>query len=99
MAGSGQWRNNVASVSASAVGPWRLRIAPVITYQDGPWSGPIVTKLAAPDPAFGPTTLVLSNGRLVSNPLATTIRFAYPTRSDGQFALQGMYSVNLTLSR
>jgi hypothetical protein len=35
----------------------------------------------------------------VSNPLATTIRFAYPTRGDGQFALRGMYSFNVQVSR
>ena len=51
------------------------------------WSGPIVTRLAAPDPRFGPPTVTLSNGRIVSNPLATTIRFANATRDDGQFTL------------
>jgi hypothetical protein len=71
----------------------------VVTYQSGIWSGPVVTKIAAPDPAFGPTTLVLSNGRLVSNPLATTIRFAYPTRADGQWAPKGMYSINVQVGR
>lgn len=35
------------------------------------------TFLAAPDPQFSPATLALSNGRSVSNPLATTVRFAY----------------------
>src|SRR6266566_7101203 len=80
MAGSGQWRENVVSLSGSALVPWGIRVAPMITYQSGPWSGPIVTRIAAPDPAFGPTSVVLSNGRPVSNPLATTIRFAYPTR-------------------
>jgi carboxypeptidase family protein len=99
MAGSGQWRENVVSLSGSVRAPWDLRIAPVITYQSGPWSGPVVSRLAAPDPGFGPTTVVLSNGRVVPNPLATTIRFAYPTRSDGQFALKRMYSVNVQVSR
>jgi len=81
------------------IGPWGTRLASVVAYQSGPWSGPIVTRISTPDPAFGPTTLVLSNGRLVSNPLATTIRFAYPTRADGQWAPKGMYSVNLQVSR
>ena len=99
MAGAGQWRDNVASLGATITGPWGIRVSPVVTYQSGIWSGPVVTKIAAPDPAFGPTTLTLSNGRLVSNPLATTIRFAYPTRADGQWAPKGMYSVNLQLGR
>jgi hypothetical protein len=98
MAGSGQWRDNVFSLGGSTFAPWGFRVASVLTYQSGPWSGPIVTRLAAPDPAFGPTTLVLSNGRLVSNPLATTIRFASPTRGEGQFALKGMTSLNLTVA-
>jgi len=99
MAGSGQWRDNVVSLSGNVLAPWSLRVAPAITYQDGLWSGPVVTRISAPDPAFGPTTVVLSNGRVVSNPLATTIRFAYPTRGDGQFALQGTFSVNVQVSR
>src|SRR5204862_71313 len=56
-------------------------------------------RIAAPEPAFGSTSVVLSNGRVVSNPLATTIRFAYPTRGDGQFALPAMYRVNVQVSR
>jgi len=99
MAGSGQWRDNVASLGASAVGPWGIRVSPVLSFQSGIWSGPVVTRIAAPDPAFGPTTLTLSNGRLVSNPLATTIRFAYPTRADGQWAPKGVFNFNLQLGR
>jgi len=99
MAGAGQWRDNVASLGSTITGPWGIRVSPVATYQSGIWSGPVVTKIAAPDPAFGPTTLTLSNGRLVSNPLATTIRFAYPTRAVGQWAPKRMYSVNLQLGR
>jgi hypothetical protein len=99
MAGAGNWRDNVVSLSASTRLRWGVRVAPVITYQNGMWSGPIVTRIAAADPAFGPTTVTLSNGRLVSNPLATTIRFAYPTRGDGQFALPGSYTVSLQVSK
>jgi len=99
MAGSGQWRDNVASLGVSALGPWEIRVSPVLTFQSGLWSGPIVARIAAPDPAFGPTTLTLSNGRFVSNPLATTIRFAYPTRADGQWAPKAEYSINLQLGR
>jgi hypothetical protein len=99
MAGSGQWRDNVASVSGSTQLPWGIRVSPVLSFQSGIWSGPVVTKIAAPDPTFGPTTLTLSNGRLVSNPLATTIRFAYPTRADGQWAPTGVFSFNLQLGR
>src|SRR6185295_14567509 len=41
MAGSGQWRDNVASVAANAVAPWGIRVSPVLLFQSGLWSGPI----------------------------------------------------------
>jgi hypothetical protein len=66
---------------------------------DGIWSGPVVTRLAAGDPAFGPATITLSDGRMVSNPLATPIRFAYPTRGDGQFASPVVHELNLRVGR
>ena len=43
--------------------------------------------------------MTLSNGRTVSNPLATTIRFANPTRDEGQFRLAGLHILNLRFGR
>jgi len=43
-------------------------------------------QLAAADPVYGPATVKLANGLTQPNPLATPIRFAGPTRSDGQVA-------------
>jgi hypothetical protein len=43
--------------------------------------------------------VTLSNGRVVSNPLATTLRFAHPTRSDGQFQLPTAHYLNLRVGR
>src|SRR5262249_17373848 len=65
----------------------------------GPYSGPIVTRIAAADPRFGPSTITLSNGRTVSNPLATTIRFAYATRGDGQIKAPNLIIWNLRAGR
>ena len=42
---------------------------------------------------------MLSNGRVVSNPLATTRCFAFPTRSEGQFTLAARHYLNLRLAR
>jgi hypothetical protein len=67
--------------------------------QAGRWSGPILTRVAAADPAFGPPTVRLSNGRVVSNPLATLNRFAFPTRGEGQFQLPGLHVINLRVGR
>jgi hypothetical protein len=69
------------------------------TIQNGRYSGPIYTRTAAPDPQFGPPTVTLSNGRVVANPLATTARFAYGTRSDGQFELPPLQYVNLRVGK
>jgi hypothetical protein len=41
----------------------------------------------------------LSNGRTVQNPLATTIRFKYPTRGEGQFTPHAVHVWNLRLGR
>ena len=68
------------------------------TFQSGAWSGPIVSQVPA-DPAFGPPTLALSNGRIVSNPLATTIRFAFPTPADGQQRTERLHVWNVRLGR
>src|SRR5262245_53219463 len=80
-------------------GPWQTVFAVNYTFQSGLWSGPIFTRLAAADPRFGPATVTLSNGRTVSNPLATTIRFAYPTRNEGQFTLPDVHILNLRAGR
>ena len=94
-----QWRDHTVRIGASYIGPWDVIGAVSYTYQSGLWSGPIMLRLAEPDPQFGPPTLQLSNGRVVSNPLATTIRFAYPTRGDNQLRLDAMQMLNLRVGK
>jgi hypothetical protein len=53
----------------------------------GPWSGPVVTQIAATDPdvtRFGPQRITVAGGGTQPNPLATTIRYAYGDRGEGQ---------------
>lgn len=73
--------------------PWSISIGASYVIQAGGYVGPVITRLAAADPIFGPGTIRLANGTTQSNPLATTIRFcgaaslpcaANPTRADGQ---------------
>jgi hypothetical protein len=45
-----------------------MQVATTYNFQSGPWCGLILTQLPAADPAFGPPTVTLSNGRVVSNP-------------------------------
>jgi hypothetical protein len=92
---SSPWQDHVFRSGINVVGPWNTAFAANYTYQSGPWSGPIVKNLSAPDPAFGPSTVRLSTGRIVSNPLATPVRFAYPTRSDGQFHLDSLHVLSV----
>jgi outer membrane receptor protein involved in Fe transport len=97
--GSPEWTTDIGRVSVSYHAPWDLQVAANYTLQYGRWSGPIFTRIAAPDPQFGPATVTLSNGRLVSNPLATTLRFANATQSDGQFVLPATHYFNLRFAR
>ena len=96
---SAEWQDHVARAAVAATGPWGLMFATNYTFQSGAWSGPIVTRIAAADPAFGPATVRLSNGRVVSNPLATVIRFAYPTRGEGQQRTPALHALNLRAGR
>ncbi|HEY0872909.1 MAG TPA: TonB-dependent receptor, partial [Vicinamibacterales bacterium] len=97
--GVSQWQDHVVNLGASIQGPWRLIFSTTYNLASGPWSGPVVTRLAAPDPAFGPPTLTLPNGRLVSNPLATTLRFQGSDRSEGQFTPPPLHVWNIRLGR
>ena len=67
--GSAQWLNHAVRTGASYTGPWALLIAADLTIRSGIFSGPVVTRVAAADPAFGPATVTLPNGRVVTNPL------------------------------
>jgi hypothetical protein len=92
------WQHHQWRTAVTWAAPWKLRISNTFTMQSGTPSGPITTNLAAPDPQYGPATLVIG-GRTVSNPLATTLRFAYPTRGDGQLWTPWLTTWNLRIGR
>jgi len=94
-----EWMQQVARANVTYHAPYNVLLAASYTYQNGRYSGPIYTKTAAPDPQFGPATVTLSNGRVVANPLATTSRFAYATRSDGQYELPVVQYVNFRVGK
>ena len=96
---SAQWQDHVARAAAALIAPWGVTLSTNYTFQSGTWSGPIITSVAAADPAFGPPTVTLSNGRVVSNPLATTLRFAYPTRGEGQLRTPNLHAWSLRAGR
>ena len=74
------------------------RLQHSFTMQSGIPSGPITTNLAASDPQYGPATLLIG-GRTVSNPLATTYRFVYANRGEGQFWTPWLTTWNTRLGR
>jgi hypothetical protein len=96
---SAQWQDHVARSAAAVTAPWGLMLAANYTFQSGTWSGPMITRIAAADPAFGAATIRLSNGRVVSNPLATVLRFAYPTRGEGQMRTPNLHVLNVRAGR
>ena len=95
---SAQWQDHVVRGGLTYTAPWRLLLSSSYQFQSGAWSGPVVSQ-SAPNPAFGPSTLTLSNGRLVSNPLAAAIRFAFPTRGDGQLRTGALHVWNVRVGR
>jgi hypothetical protein len=97
--GNTAWQDHTFRISAIYSLPWALQVAGHYVYQSGPYTGPIVTRIAAPDPRFGPASVRLSNGRTVTNPLATTIRFAFANRGEGQVKAPARQEVNLKLAR
>ncbi len=96
---SGQWQDHAVRAGVTVAGPFSLLVSGSYTFQSGAWSGPVMTRLPVADPAHGPATVTLSNGRVVSNPLATTLRFAHPTRGEGQLKTPPYHALNLRVGR
>jgi outer membrane receptor protein involved in Fe transport len=79
-------------------GPRGFNAALSFTMVAGPWSGPIVTLLAANDPQvlqYGPAR-TLNNQ---SNPLATRMRFVFPTRGEGQVQAPAVKTLGLKIGK
>jgi hypothetical protein len=78
------WRPYNLRMVGHYYAPHGITLSANYQYGAGDYSGPIVTRLSAPDPRFGPSTVTLANGTTQPNPLATTIRFANENRGAGQ---------------
>lgn len=93
------WLRHIGRVGVVHMAPWGVVVASTLTAQSGLLTGPVVTRIPAADPRFGTPTVRLSNGRVVSNPLATTIRFAYGDRGEGQVEGPAIVSWNARVGR
>ena len=79
--------------------PWEVRVAASYVIQAGGYLGPVVVQNATGDPIFGPGRVTLANGTTQANPLATSWRFAYATRSEGQLLNETTRYLQLNLAR
>jgi hypothetical protein len=94
------WTPGSFRVAATWNAPKNVVLSTSYTIVGGPWTGPILKQLAANDPdvlKYGParfngTTPVASGGQ--ANPLATRIRFLYPTRGEGPEGLPYVKTLN-----
>jgi hypothetical protein len=96
------WEPFSVRIAATYNAPLGLGISSSYTISGGPWSGPIIDQIAANDPrlaAFGPSTVTSSTGAKQPNPLATRIRFYYPTRGDGQLEQASVHIVGLKVAK
>ncbi len=96
---SPSWQKHVLRLGGSYTAPWDILVSASYSLQSGPYSGPVVTRLAAADPAFGPATITKSNGQTVPNPLFTTIRFVGPTRGDQQLNADSLQTLNMRFGK
>ena len=72
------------------------------TIVAGNWTGPVIDQLPSTSALlapFGPSTVVSSTGVRQSNPLATRIRFFYPTRGEGQPRAPDVHIVGVKLGK
>jgi hypothetical protein len=93
------WIKHALRLAGSYNAPWGVTLSSNLNIFSGPYTGPMVRLLSAPDLQFGPATVVLSNGRIVSNPLATTVRFAHANRGEGQLQAPALAQWNARIGR
>ena len=96
------WNPYSIRLSASWHAPAQVMVSSSYTWMAGPYSGPIIDQLPANSPLltpFGPATVTSSTGARQPNPLATRIRFYYPTRGEGQVKAPDVHTLNLKAGR
>jgi hypothetical protein len=80
------WQRHQLRTGLSWNLPYRIHVSSSFTAQSGTPGGPVITTTTYGG-QYGPSTVsVIYNGatRTVSNPLATTYRFAYSNRGEGE---------------
>jgi hypothetical protein len=96
------WRKYSMRFGGTWLAPLGFTVAASYTVQAGPWSGALLQRLGVTDPQlllFGPATFKLSDGSSAGNPLATRIRFVYPTRGEGQVQARAIKTLGLKIGK
>ncbi len=91
------WQRNQLRTGITWKAPWSLHLATTFTAQSGTPGGPVITAIPY-EGEYGPATMSI-DGRTVSNPLATTYRFAYANRGIGQIWCPWLYQFNTLVGR
>jgi hypothetical protein len=78
---------------------WGVKVAGSYVIQSGGYLGPVAIQLQTGDPVFGPGQITLADGTRQPNPLATSWRFAYGTRSEGQVRNETTRYLQMNLGR
>jgi hypothetical protein len=96
------WQKYRLNFGGTWYGQYGVVLAASYTIEAGPWTGPVVTQLPVGDPqlaAFGPGTVTSSTGVTQSNPLSTRMRFAFPTRGEGQVMAPAQKTLGLKIGK
>lgn len=89
---------HMLKVNVAYVAPLGLTVGGSYLFQMGQYSGPILTFIPAASLPH-PPTVTLSNGREVSNPLGTRVRFFHSTRDEGQLQQPSLNVLNLRIGK
>jgi hypothetical protein len=93
------WKPYTIRTAFTWLAPAGFAIAGSYDITSGPYSGAILTRIAAADPVFGPSLITLANGTTQPNPLATTNRFKFPTRGEGQVLGDNIRILNVKVGK
>ncbi len=96
------WNPYSVRLSGAWYAPAGFIVSTSYTIMAGPYNGPVIDQLPANSPQltpFGPATVISSTGARQPNPLATRIRFYYPTRGEGQTKAPDVHTLNLKVGR
>src|SRR5207244_11920980 len=92
------WKPYSVRMAGTWHAPFDVVASGSYTIVAGNWTGPVIDQLPSTSALlapFGPSTVVSSTGVRQSNPLATPIRFFYPTPGEGQTMVPAVHNISV----